>query len=626
MSSDGNGNNHNTLSLQTILDATPYCLMLVGEDKIIRYANSATLELFGYESEAEMVGQVCHEFVCPAEEGKCPVLDLGQKVDKSERKALARDGSFVPIMKTVVPVTMEGQKMLLEAFIDLTQWKIAEEFIKGILESVDEAFIVIDRDYRITSANRAFLEQTGQPRDAVIGSQCYRISHRSDIPCYDAGEHCAVRQTFETGHPQVALHTHIDPHGKPLYVETKSYPLRDSMGRITSAIEIINDVTERKKLEEQLRQSQKMEAIGTLTGGIAHDFNNILTTIIGYSEFLMDELPADSRARQYAEQIVASGTKAAQLTQSLLAFSRKQVITPEPVRVNAVILNMKTMLCRMIREDIEIRTDLSAEDPLVMADRLQMEQIIMNLSTNARDALSGGGSIIISTALAEIDPEFIKTHGFGKPGRYALVSISDNGTGMDKPTCLQIFEPFFTTKEVGKGTGLGLSVVYGIVKQHGGFINVYSEPGLGTTFKVYLPLAPSGLSGSEAEAEPAREHVATVLMAEDDEAVRSMIKITLTGAGYRVIEAANGEEALIKFIENVKEVDLLLLDVIMPKKSGIDVFIEARRINPDAKIILLSGYPADLLYNKGLPHGEIDLLLKPVSPTELVAKIKKTIA
>jgi PAS domain S-box-containing protein len=503
----------------------------------------------------------------------------------------------------------------------------AERFIKDILETVDEAFVVIDPEYRIITANRAYSEQTKWPFDEIIGSHCHEVSHRSPIPCFNVGEDCAVKHAFETGKPYTSVHVHRDKEGGNVFVETKAFPMKDPSGRVIQVIETINDLTEKRKLEDQLRQSQKMHAVGTLSGGIAHDFNNILTTIIGYGEFLQDDIPEGNPDRRYVDMIIAAAQRAADLTQSLLAFSRKQITHPRVVSVADIFRDLEGMLSRVIREDVELHIEPGGEDLYVKVDRGQMDQVIMNLASNARDAMPQGGSITLRSRAVELDDEFIKAHGYGRPGRYCHISVTDTGTGMDEYTRNQVFEPFFTTKDVGKGTGLGLSVVYGIIRQHGGYINIQSELGKGTEVNIYVPVSDD--LPEKVENDKAREPVAggteKILVAEDSENIRSLLEAVLVKAGYRIILAEDGEEAMRLFRENADEVDLLLLDVIMPKQDGRSVYDAARRLRGDVKAVFMSGYSEDIIHDKGLLKEELDFLQKPVSPSELLRKVRQVL-
>lgn len=402
--------------------------------------------------------------------------------------------------------------------------------------------------------------------------------------------------------------------------------VRDERGKIVAYRGIMKDITERKKLEEQLLQAQKMEAIGQLGGGIAHDFNNILTAIIGFGNLLKTEMKKDDPLRTYVTRILTSAERAANLTQALLAFSRRQIINPVPINLNNTIKVLENLLHRLIGEDIELSTILSYTDLIIMADSTQIEQVLMNLVTNARDAMPDGGSLTIKTDIAEFDNGFIKLHGFGKPGEYAIILVEDTGHGMDENTKEKIFEPFFTTKEVGKGTGLGLSMAYGIIKQHDGYINVYSETGRGTTFKIYLPLIKSKVK----EATPAdlliiKGGKETVLVAEDDALVRELIKEVLSGYGYSVIEAGDGEETIRVFNENKDSIQLLILDVIMPKKNGKEVYDEIKEIKPDIKAIFTSGYTADIINKKGILEEGLEFILKPISPDRLLRTVREVL-
>ncbi len=386
------------------------------------------------------------------------------------------------------------------------------------------------------------------------------------------------------------------------------------------------DITERKKLEEQFRQSHKMEAVGLLAGGVAHDFNNILTAIIGYGNLVKMKLAANDPAQNYVDQILSSSERAANLTHSLLAFSRKQIINPQPVNVNEVIAGVGKLLARLIGEDIEFKMDLAGRDLTVLADAGQLEQVFMNLATNARDAMSEGGTLTIRTERVELDKKFINSHGYGSLGNFALITVSDTGAGMDGMTQARIFEPFFTTKEMGKGTGLGLSMVYGIVKQHDGYIAVSSAPGIGTTFEIYFPLVRSSVQETEAaRTSDALGGTETVLVAEDDESVRELTMTILAEAGYTVIGAPDGEQALAKFIENESRIRLLIFDVIMPKMNGKDAFEEIQKFRPGIKILFMSGYAADIFEEKNISDRDLNIVAKPISPTEFLKKVRETL-
>lgn len=418
--------------------------------------------------------------------------------------------------------------------------------------------------------------------------------------------------------------------GTPIWVSVTANVQSDDEGNIKWIDGVLEDITLKRRLEEQLRQSQKMEAIGTLAGGIAHDFNNILTAIIGYAGLLKTGVSQDDLLRDYVDEMMVSCERAALLTQSLLAFSRKQVISPKPVDLNKVIKKVEALLMRVIGEDIELRTVLTHRDLTVMADVGQIEQVLMNLAANARSAMPDGGILSIGTEALELDDEFTKAHGYGISGPYALVSVTDTGHGMDEKTKERIFEPFFTTREVGKGTGLGLAMVYGIIKQHEGYINTYSELGKGTTFKIYLPL----IQVKAEVTEPVKPALArsgppkgseTILLAEDDSEVRKITRNILEGSGYKVIEAVDGEEAINKFMLNKDEIQLLIFDVIMPRKSGKEAYEEVKKIAPGVKALFTSGYTADIIHRKGVLEEGLNFIPKPVAPDNLLKKMREVL-
>ncbi|MDF1613402.1 hybrid sensor histidine kinase/response regulator [Desulfurivibrio dismutans] len=420
--------------------------------------------------------------------------------------------------------------------------------------------------------------------------------------------------------------------GKARLLAWWSRMLKDDQGRVTGTLSTARDITEQRKLEEQLRQAQKMESVGTLAGGIAHDFNNILTAVIGYCQISQLTPGIDEVMRGNLEQIMAAAKRGAHLTKGLLLFSRKQSSERKPVELNEIVVQVEKFLKRMIGEDIDLRVERSQGELPVLADAHQIEQVLLNLATNARDAMPGGGSFSLATSRIELDEAFIADHGYGKPGAYALLSVSDSGQGMDAETSLRVFEPFFTTKGVGQGTGLGLAVAYGIVQQHEGYIQMYSEPGKGTTFRIYLPLLASEGQGTEGTVGPAGQACLggageTILVAEDDATIRRMTRAVLEKFGYRVIEAVDGEDAVAKFKAHREEIDLLLFDLIMPRLNGKEAYDAIAALAPGTRCLFASGYAPDLLRQKVALDRQTPLLYKPMSinDNDLLAKVRQVL-
>jgi len=530
------------------------------------------------------------------------------------------DWTLVPILDNKGEV-----EFLVFSLVDVTKGKKTEELIKNILESVDEGFLIIDPEYKIISANRAYCEQAGKPLESILGRHCYETSHHATMLCHEPEHICGCKRTFETGEPAFTVHTHTDDKGKQIQVEIKTYAMKDESGKVQSVIEVIYDITEKRALERQLQHAQKMEGIGTLAGGIAHDFNNILSAIIGYGHVTLMKMPQDDPLRMNIEHMLESADRAAALTQSLLTFSRTKITERKPVDLNKILKKVEKFLVRVIGEDVVVSMVLAEGELTVFADAGQLEQVFMNLATNARDAMPSGGSFMIETSIIELDNGFISTHGYGKPGTYAMISATDTGVGMNEETKNHIFEPFFTTKEVGKGTGLGLAMVYGIVKQHEGFINVYSEPGKGTTFRIYLPLITSEAEDEKSVviSEYPKGGTETILLAEDDENLRKLTVIVLEQMGYTVITANDGEEAVTKFIENKNSIQLLIFDIIMPKKNGKEAYDEIRKVSPKVPVLFESGYSPDMLREKTLIEEGAAIIYKPMSPHILLKKIRE---
>jgi len=379
-------------------------------------------------------------------------------------------------------------------------------------------------------------------------------------------------------------------------------------------------------LENQLRQAQKMEAVGNLAGGIAHDFNNLLTAILGYGNILLSRLQEGDPGRQNVQEILKAGERAASLTNQLLAFSRKQVLQPKIVDLNALATNLEKMLRRLIGEDVELSTCLEKNLGQVKADPGQIEQVIMNLVVNSRDAMPMGGKLTIETANAALGEDYASRHLGAKPGRYVMVAVADTGVGMGAETQARIFEPFFTTKEVGKGTGLGLATVYGIIKQSEGYVAVYSEPGQGTTFKIYLPRIDQSVETARVgQAAPIPRGTETILLVEDEEAVRRLARLILEGQGYAIIEAPSGSSALAAAEKHATPIHLLLTDVIMTEMNGRELSQRLTRVCPSARVLFMSGYTGDTIVRHGVLEPGIAYLQKPFTPADLARKVREVL-
>jgi len=410
--------------------------------------------------------------------------------------------------------------------------------------------------------------------------------------------------------------------GTHIRVQLSVRASRDKDGRVEFYEAFVRDITTQRQLEAQLVQAQKMEAIGRLAGGVAHDFNNLLTVILSYSELLLEELPKDSSNRDDIGQIRKAAQGASELTRQLLAFSRQQVLEPKVVDLNAAVTGIERLLARVLREDIQLRCTLAADAGTVRVDPGQLEQVIMNLAVNARDAMPNGGRLTVETANVDLDETYMQARPLAAPGRYVMLAVTDTGTGMDAATQARIFEPFFTTKEVGKGTGLGLATVQGIVQQSGGFIWVYSEPNHGTCFKVYLPRVDAPVSEVAAVAGDSIMGTETVLVVEDVEAVRAVTRRMLERYGYRVLEAADGEAAIRLAANSAEHIHLLLTDVVMPNVSGRDLAEMFAKTFPSSKVLFMSGYTDDAIVRHGILQEGIAYLQKPFTPESLASKVR----
>jgi len=488
------------------------------------------------------------------------------------------------------------------------------------LEAAANAIVITDAKGKILWVNRAFTDLTGYGPEESIG-QNPRILKSWD---HDSSFYRTLWSTIQSGQIWRGEIKNRKKDGSVYTEEMTITPVRSLSGDITNYIAIKQDATEKKELEAQYRHAQKMEAVGRLAGGVAHDFNNVLGVIAGYSEILLDKLGPDHPAAKDLSKIKAAADRAASLTRQLLAFSRQQIFYPRIVDLNEVVQRMGDMLQRLVGDDVSI--DVRPSIPLggINADVGQLEQVLMNLAVNARDAMPNGGPITIETRNVELDESYQLKHRPVRPGPYVMFSMSDSGCGMDEATLANIFEPFFTTKEVGKGTGLGLATVYGIVKQSGGYIWVYSEPRKGTTFKIFFPRVTEVTEttiqpGERAEARGGTE---TILLVEDYEGLREMIAASLRSAGYTVLEAGRAPAALELVAKHGGPVHLLLSDIVMPQSSGVQLFKLLKISVPDLKVIFMSGYATEMLGRHDPLPPEAAFIEKPFAKDSLLSTIR----
>jgi PAS domain S-box-containing protein len=519
---------------------------------------------------------------------------------------------------------------------DVTQRRQAEEavreserFLADIFASIQDGFNIMDLDFNILRTNPT-MERWFAHALPLAGKKCYEAFYGGREPC----EICPYRQTMETGKTAYKVWDRGGKDGAEAgWLEIFTFPITDmATGQVKGAVEYIRDITARQQAEEALRQSEeqlrqavKIEAVGRLAGGVAHDFNNILTAITGYCELLLKKPDLQDPVRQDVTHILAAAEQAATLTRQLLAFSRKQVLQPRPLNLNRVVANLDKMLGRIIGEDIELVTVLGPDLWTVMADPGQIEQVIMNLVVNARDAMPQGGRLTIETANADLDEAYSQRRVEVECGPYVMLAVSDTGVGFDRESRDRIFEPFYTTKELGKGTGLGLSTVYGIIKQSGGYIWVYSEPGEGTTFKIYLPRleAPGELAEVNQIPDSCEWGSETILLVEDEELVRRVTGRILARHGYTVLEAVSGSDALVVSREHAGSIHLMLTDVVMPGMSGQELAGKVKSQRPTMKVLFMSGYTENAIIHHGVLDPDIAFIQKPFKYDTLARKVRE---
>jgi PAS domain S-box-containing protein len=513
----------------------------------------------------------------------------------------------------------ERTAQLQEAVEDLRK---SNQIREAVVQSSPLAIWALDLDGKVMFWNPAAERIFGWTEAEVIGKPL------PIIPEEHRPEHEEWLELYRKGESLVGVErTRVRKDGARIDVSISTAPLRDSLGRISGTIAIDSDITQRRVLEEQFRQSQKLEAVGRLAGGVAHDFNNLLTVIMGYVEMLIMEASDQPELVDYAQEVQYAAGRASALTSQLLAFSRRQISQPKVLDLNDIVTHSMKLLRRVIGEDIEIATHLDPQLAQVKADPIHIDQVIMNLVVNARDAMGHGGRLTIDTGNVMLDEHYVGRHIGVKPGPYVMLAISDTGTGMSDETKSRLFEPFFTTKDPGKGTGLGLSIVYGIVKQNAGEIMVYSEPGRGTSFKIYLPAAsmPADLAAVEQRA-GGLHGTETVLVCEDEAGIRKLVVAMLTKQGYKVLEADRPQEAIAILRDFGSTIDLLLTDVVMPQINGFELVRTARGLRPAIRVLYMSGYTDNQVGANWTVDPDTPFLHKPFSATALAHKVREALA
>jgi len=594
--------------------------------------NSATAAILGYETPEDVLEYVVdigrQLYVDPKRrEELYGMMYQRQNVKNFEVEFYRNDGSKIWVNLSTRPAFDEnGAFIYIDGIIqDITERKRAEEALRKLSQVVEQSpvsIVITDTAGRIEFVNPKFVQLTGYSLEEVRGKNPRFLNSGKDGP--EASE--KLWETITAGEVWEGEFLNRKKSGEFFSEHATISPIRDGNGVITHFLAIKEDITERKLLEAQLFQSQKMESIGRLAGGVAHDFNNMLSVILGCAQLALREAEEGSPLWQDLEQIMHAGKRSSEITRQLLAFSRNESVTLREVSLNEQFVEMQKTLGRLLGEDIKVTFKPAPHLWSVKADTTQLDQILVNLAVNARDAMSKGGLLTIETSNVRVDRKYSQFHLDASPGDYVQLSVSDNGCGMDRETLSHIFEPFFTTKEVGKGTGLGLATVYGIVRQHNGFINVYSEPGQGTTFQINFPRFAGGTVSEEAEAEEAPlTGTGTVLLVEDDVLVRRMTRRALEELGYTVIQASGAEEAIAICRDEGTRIDGILTDVVMPGMNGKEMVDVIEAFRPGLNVLFMSGYTKDLVAQRGVVDEGRHFIQKPFDLQSLGRKLKETL-
>ncbi len=612
----------------SIMDAFGACDM---EGRVTE-ANQHFLDLVGYDRD-ELLGLTIFDLTPPRwHELEKRLIDEQVRTrgysDLFEKEYRRKDGRLVPVeLRVVLATDPEGLPMGMWAIVRDTSQRLAkEDALRRFQISVDsspDAVFWIDAQGRFPYVNEQACRSLGYSRDELMRLHLWDIDAEFTREQWDPH----WKRVKKSGGARLErLHRRKDGTVFPVEIRSKNVVFDDQEHHVAYVRDISDRLSaerERQKLEAQLLQAQKMESVGRLAGGIAHDFNNMLGVILGYSELLKAKLAPYDPVIRDIELIQRAARRAQDITRQLLAFSRKQVFDPKILDINDLIGGFEDNLSRLIGEDIALKFFPGPDIAHVEFDPTQIEQILMNLAVNARDAMPQGGILTFETTHVSLDEAYCREHAGFMPGEFVQISVSDNGTGMDAETLAHIFEPFFTTKETGKGTGLGLATVYGIVKQGGGFINVYSEPDCGTTFKIYLPVSAGDAEPSRvAESQGSVPGSETVFLVEDDDMVRTVTEESLRELGYTVLSAAGPEEALTLFAKHKDTVDLLVTDVVMPAMNGKDLYERLKTSRPDLKVLYMSGYTENVIVHHGVLDKGVQFISKPFTLLDLSGKVR----
>jgi PAS domain S-box-containing protein len=616
---------------RTLAEQSSDAIFVLDADGRVVEANVASQQLLGC-AQGALQGRRWEELIAPDDLAAHPLhfteLRAGATL-RFERQMRHADGAIIPVE---LSAKMLPDGRFLEIGRDISERRAAEESLRQaaqlfelIYESVADVVYLLAVEpggvYRFESVNRAFLTATGMAREQVVGRRIEDVLPASSHALVLGNYRRAIEERRRVNWEEAAIY----PAGTKVG-EVNVVPTFDDTGRCTHLIGAVHDVTERKLLEERLHQSERLEAVGQLAGGMAHDFNNLLTAIRGYAEMLRGNLPSDDEPnRADIDQVISAADRAATLTRQLLAFSRRQVLQPKVIDPAEVVQGVVPMLRRLLGEHIELNTHTAPGLGCVKVDPSQLEQVIVNLAVNAGDAMPDGGKLTVELSSVVLGPGYAAAHPEVSPGPYVMLAVSDTGIGMDAETQAHIFEPFFTTKELGSGTGMGLATVYGIVKQSGGSIYVYSEPGHGTTFRIYLPRVseePTAVSETSA-VRPSSFGTETILLVEDEPAVRGFARRTLESHGYTVLEAAGGADALSIVASHGGPIALLLTDVVMPGMQGHQLASELTAALPELRVLYVSGFTENTVIHHGVPEHGVAFLPKPFSADALVEAVRR---